>query len=395
MYRLTLHRSVRSAFASPAAAPVTRSFSIASSRLQKGPDLSQGHSTDKAHQTGHTDGDVQSASVRAGQNAKDNAEPSSSGEAQPFDAAKQGSAGGTAKPNKAEGDAKDAGQAGAFKDQVGGQDEAAPGVEFGKKEEAAGGTFTIGDSVKKTVQGGFDGLKKLRSEGKNFHTSARQMNAGKTSPSADVEGSRTPKEGALQGDQNQHLKHKDATEPDAGKGNAAEDPSLPSKNQSQSSGKAAGEGKSTVTDIPSDIQTGGAGSPTAPQGSHQKPTSTAGTTGGQRRGVHMSARVQAAQPPKGYAKALPSEGNQAGYNAPPEGLPPKLDSPYSAEATQSPDPGLKPASKVPHSSTAVDPPNEALRQAAKDGTLAERNEQPHAEYGRIGLEDAWKHRKHQ
>ncbi|OCF32244.1 hypothetical protein I317_06472 [Kwoniella heveanensis CBS 569] len=335
MYRLTLHRSLRSA------APA-RSFSIAASRLQKGPPLSQGHSTDKAHQTGHTDGDVQSASVRAGENARDKADASSSGDAQPFDAARQGSSGGTAKPSEAKGDAKDAGQAGALKDQVGGQDEAAPGVEFGKKEEAAGGTFTVGDSIKKTVAGGFDGLKKLRSEGKNFHTSARQSYAGKsTSPSADVEGSRTPKEGALQGDQNQHLAHKKASDPDTGKGNAAEDPSLPSKQNSSSSGSTSGDDK----------------------------------------GLHTTARIEAAQPPKGYAKALPSEGNQAGYNAPPEALPPKLDSPYSAEATQAPEAGLKPASKVPHSSTAVDPPNEALRQAAKDGTLAERNEQPHAEYG--------------
>ncbi|WVF73216.1 hypothetical protein IAT40_008035 [Kwoniella sp. CBS 6097] len=391
MYRLTLHRSVRSIVSAPAGP--ARSFSIASARLQKGPPMSQGHSTDKAQQTLHTDGDVQSASVRAGENAKDNAESSSSGQAQPFDAAKQGSSGGTAKPSEAKGDAKDAGQAGAFKDQVGGQDEAAPGVEFGAKEEAADGKFTIGDGVKKTVAGGFDGLKRLRSEGKNFHTSARQNYAGKTSPSADVDGSRTPKEGALQGEQNQHLSHKKASDPDTGKGNAAEDPSLPSKNQS--SGNTAGDGKSTVTDIPSDIQTGGAGSPTAPQGQHQKPTTTAGATGGQRRGIYTSARAEAAQPPKGYAKALPSEGNQAGYNAPPEALPPKLDSPYSADATQPPEPGLKPASKVPYSSTAVDPPNEALRQAAKDGTLAERNEPPHAEYGRIGREDAWKHRKHQ
>ncbi|WWC91496.1 uncharacterized protein L201_006442 [Kwoniella dendrophila CBS 6074] len=336
MYRLTVSRSLR--------APISaRSFSVTAGRFNKGPPTTQGHSTDKAHQAGHTDGDVQSASVRAGQNAKSNSEsPSSQGQAQPFDAARQGSTGGTAKPSEAKAEVKDEGQAGAFKDQVGGQDESAPGVEFGKKENAAGGSYT--DGIKETVLGGFDNLKKLRSEGKNFHTSARQFYPGKgTSPSADVDGSREPKEPNLEGEQNQHLKHQAPGTADQGKGNAAETPHLPSRKS-------------------------------------KKAFST------------YSRRQMAAQPPKGYAKALPSEGNQAGYNAPPEALPPTLDSPYGKDAVQDPEPGQTPSHEN-YSSTAVDPPNEALRQAAKDGNLADRNGPPTTEMGEMGNKEAWKHRK--
>ncbi|WWC71809.1 uncharacterized protein I206_105768 [Kwoniella pini CBS 10737] len=353
MYRLTPYtRALK--------APISaRSFSVSAFNLNKGPPTSQGHSTDKSHQTGHSDGDVQSASVRAGQNAKSNASPSSKGEDQPFDAARQGSTGGTSKPSKAQSEESDKGESGAFADQIGGQDENSPGVEFGEKENAAGGSYT--DGIKEGIQGGFDKLKKLRSEGKNFHTSARQFYPGKgTSPSADVEGSRQPKEQKLEGDQNQHLKHSAPGTADSGKGNAAETPHLPSRK--------------------GDITTGGSGSPTAPQ-SGKKAFST------------YSRNMMAAQPPKGYAKALPSEGNQAGYNAPSEALPSTLDSPYSSEAVQEPEAGQKPSSKVEYSSTAVDPPNEALRTAAKEGTLADRNGHPTAEMGELGNKEAWKHRK--
>ncbi|KAK6909636.1 hypothetical protein I203_103657 [Kwoniella mangroviensis CBS 8507] len=353
MYRLTLAGSLK--------APITpiRSFSSTARSLQKGPPTTQGHSTDKAHQTGHSDGDVQSASVRAGQNAKDNASPTAQGEAQPFDAARQGSSGGTAKSSEAKAEVKDPGQAGSFKDQVGGQDESAPGVEFGKTEKAPGGSYT--DSVKETAKSGFDGLKKLRSEGKNFHTSARQLYPGKgTSPSADNDGSRQPKELNLEGEQNQHLKHQAPGTADQGKGNAAETPHLPSRK--------------------GDVTTGGSGAPTAPQ-SGKKAFST------------YNRQLMAAQPPKEYAKALTSEGEQAGYNAPSEGFPRRLDETYTSEATPSPEPGQTPSSKAEYSSTAVDPPNGALRAAAKDGTLAERNEQPHAEFGKLGNKEAWKHRK--
>nr|XP_018260662.1 uncharacterized protein I303_06377 [Kwoniella dejecticola CBS 10117]OBR82820.1 hypothetical protein I303_06377 [Kwoniella dejecticola CBS 10117] len=347
MYRLTPYTRALKAPSLPSA--YTRPFSLSARSLNKGPPTTQGHSTDKAHQTGHTDGDVQSASVRAGQNAKSDAtsSPTAQGDAQPFDAARQGSTGGTAKPSEAKAEVKDEGQAGSFKDQVGGQDESAPGVDFGKKENAAGGSYT--DGIKEGIKGGFDNLKKLRSEGKNFHTSARQYYPGKgTSPSADVDGSRQPKEPNLEGEQNQHLKHQAPGTADAGKGNAAETPHLPSRK--------------------GDVTTGGSGAPTAPQ-SGKKAFST------------WTKTMMAAQPPKGYAKALPTEGNQAGYNAPSEALPSKLDSPYSSEAIQEPEAGQQPSSKVQFSSTAVDPPNEALRTAAKEGTLADRNGQPTTEMG--------------
>lgn len=51
---------------------------------------------------------------------------------------------------------------------------------------------------------------------------------------------RKPVEKSLHGDQNAHLKHKDAKEGDKGKGNAAEDPHLPSKNKPAASKGAKG-----------------------------------------------------------------------------------------------------------------------------------------------------------
>jgi hypothetical protein len=118
------------------------------------PKSSQGHAVDKAHTLGHRDSDVQSASVRAGQDAKNKADSSdASGANDPLDAARQGQAGGERK--KATG-------TGALKDQVGGQDVPGkgPGVEFGKEEVAAGGTIT--ETIKSTIASGFDGLKNMR-----------------------------------------------------------------------------------------------------------------------------------------------------------------------------------------------------------------------------------------
>ncbi|WVQ84897.1 hypothetical protein IAT38_007060 [Cryptococcus sp. DSM 104549] len=316
-----------------------RALSTTAPRLNKGPPTTQGHSTNKPSHT-----DPQSTSVSSGQAAKSSA--GGSGEAEPFDAARQGGQGGEAKQSaekNASGEAD--GQAGALKDQVGGQEGGSKGVEFGKEEEAAG--ESVGDSLKKTL-GSFSGLRKLRDENKNFHTSARAYRPQE--PSADVPGSRDPKEAPLPGDQNEHLKHSSASSQDKGKGNAAETPHLPSKEGKGEKGK---------------------------------------------RGMHTSARLGASPPANKYAKALPSEGNRAGLDAPPEALPPNLESVFghSKDAIQPPDANQTPASKVPHSSTAVDPPHPVLRQQALDGTLAERNTQPTAEMGRQGNDEAWKHRK--
>ncbi|WVR07854.1 hypothetical protein IAU60_004897 [Kwoniella sp. DSM 27419] len=326
MYRLSL-RSL-----APAAAPARRAFSTCPARLNKGPRMTQGHATDKGHSLGHKDGDVQSASVRAGQNAKDKAQSESTEtdpQAQPFDAARQGHPGGSAKSSDAEKQAKQEvpGQSGAFNDQIGGQDDAKKGVEFGKTEEAT--DQSLFGAAKQKVASGFDGLKKMRS-GKNFHTSARAYYPGKaTSPSADTPGARQPGE-STPGDQNDHLKHKDASEQDSGKGNAADTPHLPSQSKAGSSSGSSARGLHTSArrsadhqnehlkhedvsktqkdaakgekaagnpNLPnqmgkSDIQTGGSGSPVAPQTQDQKPTSTGttGSAGGQRRGLHTTAR---------------------------------------------------------------------------------------------------------
>ena len=154
MYTTTrmLHRSIptvsRSTVRSLHLTPPTSSPSF--------PPNTQGHATDKAHQTGHKDADVQSASVRAGQDAKaKSTSRSDSGKDadEPFDAARQGGEGGQAKG--------DDGATGSMRDQIGGQDEPhkGPGVELGEKEEASGGG--IREKVKEAV-GGFNGLKEMR-----------------------------------------------------------------------------------------------------------------------------------------------------------------------------------------------------------------------------------------
>lgn len=62
---------------------------------------------------------------------------------------------------------------------------------------------------------------------KAFHTSARSL----SSP-------RKPVESDLQGEQNEHLKHKDASDKDSGKGNAAPEPHLPSQQANKGSATA-------------------------------------------------------------------------------------------------------------------------------------------------------------
>lgn len=67
---------------------------------------------------------------------------------------------------------------------------------------------------------------------REFHSSARSL----VEPSSDAgPKSREPKnEVESQGDQSAHLKHKkDASKPDSGKGNAAPEPHLPSKQQTR------------------------------------------------------------------------------------------------------------------------------------------------------------------
>lgn len=70
---------------------------------------------------------------------------------------------------------------------------------------------------------------------KAFHTSARAF----SSP-------RKPVESDLAGEQNEHLKHKDAESSDSGKGNAASEPHLPSHN-AKKSGSGSRDGAQSQT----------------------------------------------------------------------------------------------------------------------------------------------------
>lgn len=153
MYR-TLLRSRLGISLKPSTRSIHLSTITRASKPAHEPASTQGHATDKAHQTLHKDSDVQSAAVRAGQDAKDKAE-TKSGEDEPFDAARQGSTGGEVKGH---GTAR-----GAFKDQVGGQDEEekGQGVVKGKSTPAAG--YNITETVANKVKGGFDSLKQMRS----------------------------------------------------------------------------------------------------------------------------------------------------------------------------------------------------------------------------------------
>lgn len=153
-----LARSIR-----PASVPA-RSLHLSAPRLASNtagagdkPDLSQGHATKKAEDPAHKDYDVQSASVRAGKDAKAKSGPDDAGE--PFDAARQGSTGGGKKKGQD-------GKTGAFMDQVGGQDERTKGkgVVMGGKEKApaAGMVEKIQEAV------GYDGLRKTTRVGSSI-----------------------------------------------------------------------------------------------------------------------------------------------------------------------------------------------------------------------------------
>ena len=118
--------------------------------------MTQTHVTHKSRDPIHQDSDVQSASTRAARDQRTKAEKGeSSGEDEPFDAARQGSTGGQVKQSSAQAEHKGDPISGSFKDQVGGQDERdkGPGVEAGGKESAS--RTGLGETIKDT----FDGMR--------------------------------------------------------------------------------------------------------------------------------------------------------------------------------------------------------------------------------------------
>lgn len=97
---------------------------------------------------------------------------------------------------------------------------------------------------------------------RNFSTSARAWNG--TTPRADADGSRQPKEKAsdLQGDQNAHLRHTSGgSQGGKNQGNASADPKLPSQNKSSSSSQTQTRSFSTTARTLADPNAPGVGSP--------------------------------------------------------------------------------------------------------------------------------------
>lgn len=103
-------------------------------------------------------------------------------------------------------------------------------------------------------------------------------------------------EKGLEGEQNEHLKHKAADAPDSGKGNAASEPHLPSHSSSAPSSGAA-ESASKEQTAANPAQAGKASG--APKGFAS---------------LHTSARAQGDKERKiGYAAAHEGEPKKAGY----------------------------------------------------------------------------------
>lgn len=195
---------------------------------------SYGHAVPKASETLEGGMDVQSAGVQAGMKQKKDGKQT---QAEPYDTAAE-SAGGQEAPSRQKEDALEdastasqaAHSAGAFKDhRAGAQSSGEYAGEVGGKEEAAAPKVLAG--VKQVLGLGVNKQEHQESKtgpgvSRQMHTSARWMAGGedgKAFSGSKSEGSHkvaTPDE-RLEGDQNEHLKHKSAGEADSGKGNVS------------------------------------------------------------------------------------------------------------------------------------------------------------------------------
>jgi len=95
-----------------------------------------------------------------------------------------------------------------------------------------GGTGTFGQSPPKG--------------GRGLHNSSVRWDGARTQGTA-PQSSRQPKDESVGGEQNAHLKHKDPKARDSGKGNAAENPKLPSHQQQQSPSSSQGQRRAFST----------------------------------------------------------------------------------------------------------------------------------------------------
>ena len=172
-------------------------------------------------------------------------------------------------------------------------------------------------------------------ETKSFHTSSRAL----VDPPA---GSNEPEEKGLHGEQNEHLKHKPADAPDKGKGNASDEPHLPSQSQSP------------------------------------KPTATGTGT----RAFSTSLSRTVTSPPGGYAKAIPPEPANAGYVSCPAYSLPLSRSEIPLAHTPSPTQDAPPEALPSHLDSAYqekDP--SAIRPIERSAAPSSENVQPNAEIG--------------
>lgn len=160
MFRLTFTKRLALSSACVTEPSQPRLLSTSYSLFNKGPPTTQGHVLGKGND------DPQAEAAKRGAAAKESSSSSAasaSGEAEPFDAARQ--AGGESKRSKSqETSGVSKGQSGAFKDQVGGQEGSAPGVSYGGQEDAAADRTHQG--IKNTQpaghKGNFDDLRKMR-----------------------------------------------------------------------------------------------------------------------------------------------------------------------------------------------------------------------------------------
>lgn len=193
-----------------------------------------GHAVKKSHETLEGGMDVQSAGVQAGMKEKRDGKQT---QAEPYDTAAE-SAGGQEAPSRQKEDAlqdastasQAAHSAGAFKDhRAGAQSSGEYAGQVGGKEEAAAPKVMAG--VKQVLGLGTNKQEHQESKtgpgvSRQMHTSARWMaggEEGKAFSGSKSEGSHksaTPDQ-RLEGDQNEHLKHKSAGAPDSGKGNVS------------------------------------------------------------------------------------------------------------------------------------------------------------------------------
>lgn len=228
--------SIRSTIARSARLPAGRTLrttALARSERDPAKPNSQGHAVRKSGQTLEGGMDVQSAGVKAGfQQARDGKDT----QAEPYDTAAE-DAGGQEAPSRQKEDAlRDASSqsqaahsAGAFKDhRAGAQSSGEYAGKVGGKEEAAAPSFT--STVKQALGLGVSKQEHQESKtgpgvSRQMHTSARVMGGqdGKAySGSASDGAHKTGKpEERLAGEQNEHLKHKEAGQADSGKGNVS------------------------------------------------------------------------------------------------------------------------------------------------------------------------------